>query len=294
GLEGSLQQVHRGRRRRPARGLELLRLTAVSHPELVREQENCLGEIERWMIRIGGDGDAPMAEVERPVGKSLVLPAEDDRAGACGGPSARAGGQLRSDLAGPRHRALHAAAPRGHGDREAAVGAGVTQVVEELRRGNDVRRVVRDPLDPPGIELRGSDEPQPSEPEVLHRPHGAGDVHDVLRLPQDVYDPVQWVGDPAQSPRLSSRWSVPGSLETRAESRPRRTRAARTSCPTSMKSTVRSPTPQRIAASTMPRMTSAKRGRIAPAPSSAMPAITSAVRATTTTIAAILKSRATY
>lgn len=80
---------------------------------------------------------------------------------------------------------------RGECRDEDAVVNRLTQPGVLPRQLEDVCRVMRDTLDAPRVERHRVHQVQVTEPHVLHRAHGGGDVHQVLRLEQHDADGVE-------------------------------------------------------------------------------------------------------
>ena len=95
------------------------------------------------------------------------------------------GHQLGRSRPGAVHGPLGGPFPGGKRHGPDTVGNRFRKGVVDRDALNEVAGVVGDPLDPPGVEDLGRDQPHLLEPEILRDPHGAADVDDVLRGDQD-------------------------------------------------------------------------------------------------------------
>ena len=166
---------------------QLARRVAGGEVQLVQRDEHRLGEVER---RVGGgrNRDRRMHAIEDLVRKSAVLAPEDDGDAPIG--------RVAEGVLGRRARVedlpLGRATPCGEADEPHAVRDRGVEVVKMLDLIDHVPGVVRDAFEADGVVGAGPHQPQARHSHVLHRPHGAGDVHRVLRL-------VQHDGDLGQS-----------------------------------------------------------------------------------------------
>src|SRR5438445_1508524 len=119
-----------------------------------------------------------MTPVERVVRQPLVLAAEEQGDDA----RFRVRQQLRRGLARTLPVALGAALPRREPDDVHAIGQRLVQSLVPRDPRQDVLRLVRDTLDPIGVELARPHEPQVAEAEILERPDDVRDVDEILGL----------------------------------------------------------------------------------------------------------------
>ena len=178
--EQDLELFRRRRRGFAARWLERGRFAAARVPRLVDHDRHGLGQVERRVRGVGGDGDDRAARIELGVGEPAVLPSGHDRYRARG----QVPHQLGRRLARAQGASLGRPLPAGQHKGGHAVGDGGLERGQDLDPGHEVSRVVRDPLDAPGIEHLGVDQPHPLDPEVLRDAHRARDVDDVLGIDQ--------------------------------------------------------------------------------------------------------------
>ena len=161
--------------------LERRGLAATRVPRLVRHDRDGLGQVERRVTRIGGDGHHGPAQVQLGVGEAAVLTARDDRHRSRPRDPAPPPPRLRvagASAAWPPARGRSArrwtrsrrrAASRDGRISIRATKSAVLCAMPSMRQGSNIS---------------GSTSRMRSMPKLLRDPHGAGDVDDVLWIDQ--------------------------------------------------------------------------------------------------------------
>src|SRR5262245_35885367 len=146
--------------------------------QLVQHHHDRVPEIQGRICRRRRDRDDAVTAIEIFVGKSLVLPPEQQRRRAGAGEPE----QLRRCFSRTLVVAFRRARPGGAAGDVTAIGERGLERVEQRDARHDIVRLVRDPFDPMPLVFARLHEAQVPEPEVLHRAHDLGDVDELLGL----------------------------------------------------------------------------------------------------------------
>lgn len=173
--------------RRHRHGHRRLLIGGGRHPQLVGDHQGRLRQVQRAVLRMGGDGQHAVAPIQRLVWQPVLLPAEQDRHLPLSGQFAGLK-QERCSLPGCENLPFRLPRPAGGAQNKGAVRQCFFEPIEPACGSHKPLRAMGDPFNAIRVERRRLYQPQLGQTEVGHHADHGGDVDDILRLIQDHYD----------------------------------------------------------------------------------------------------------